>query len=92
MLKKIVLTLGLVSVTGGAMVSNAQAMWGCAAKAGTAWGLDWDFETRHEAELAALYTCRKQHHPGSPSCRIVACYPNIDTSEQAHAAFPQAGK
>jgi len=87
--RKIVLALGLVSAIGCAMVSNAQAKWGCGANAGTTWGLNWDFDTRHEAELAALYTCRKQHHPG---CRIAACYPNIDTSEQAHAAFPQAGK
>jgi len=61
------------------------------ARGGSAWGRNWDMNTRAEAERSAIEGCNDERKAGYPACKITACYPNVDTRDQAHKVFPAEG-
>ncbi len=91
MIKKVFSVLGVVGLIGALTIVDAQARWGCLATASTAWGRNWGYDTRAEAEQHALESCRSERKPGYPACRVVVCNPNVDTRDDAHQAFPETG-
>ena len=91
MMRNIMFALGVAGLALAVTVVDAQANWGCLAQANVSWSRNWGFDTRAEAERAAMQGCREQRKASERACRLIDCRPNVNTRDDAHAAFPRAG-